>query len=311
MALPQIPKQKLFLIIGLILGIVALVMIKTYIDQEKSVERERVSRAISKMQTDQTAVLMARQDIPQGEVIEPNMFEPAIVPNQYLQSQAVTSVDKIAGMTTTAPIAKGEQITLSKLNSAAGTSASSTRRLGGGALAGSTPTGKRAITISVDNIAALGGMIAPGDYVDVLATIPLPAQTADGQQFNQSAVVPLFQNVLVLAIGQEIVAPTAPEGRYKKEEKKGFSPLITLALTPQEANLTAFVQEQSKIKLLLRSPADTAIEPVRAGNWDALFQYLMPKKEESTESTVEEPKPEIKYVEVYRGLNKEKVPLPQ
>jgi len=213
------------------------------------------------------------------------------------------------------PISKGEQITLNKLI---------WPREGGsgnisGTLAMVTPVGKRAITISVDNLASLAGMIKAGDYVDVIAMTPVPVETTEKKQGVQVAVIPLFQNVLVLAVGHEIGRPATsaslPEaGRYSKpsDEKSppsssGTTQLIALALAPQEANLIAFVQEQGKLRLTLRSPADSQVQPALPTTWDTLFKYIMPSKEGAKEP--EPVKEEIEYVEIYRGLNKEKVPL--
>jgi len=206
-------------------------------------------------------------------------------------------------MVTISPIAKGEQITLSKL--------AYPKDVGsGGNLAASTPFGKRAITIAVDNIASLAGMINPGDYVDVIALLPIPAQAPDGSQAVQAATLPLFQNVLVLAVGQNIGSPAAAvKGRYEKEAKQA-SPLITIALTPQEINFITFVQEQGKIRLVLRSPADSKVEPIQVANWQTLFQYLRPEISDSEEEAPQAavPSPEG-FVEIYRGMNQEKIPI--
>ena len=156
-------------------------------------------------------------------------------------------------MVTVAPISKGEQVSLSKLTKGG--------KAGGGNLAGVTPTGKRAISIAVDNISSLSGMVNPGNYVDVLAVIQVPIQ--DGKVANQVAVVPLFQNILVLAVDQNTggAVGSASTSRYAEAPSGssgggGGNSLITLALGPQEANLIAFVQEQGKIRLIMRSPAD-------------------------------------------------------
>jgi pilus assembly protein CpaB len=295
-------KQRIILIVGVVLALAAMVMTKIYIDQQVRTRDEARRRALAKQFANQTAVLVAKEDIAKGKVIDSGMLETAILPNQYVQPQAVTSLDRISGMVVIADISKGEQVTLSKL--------SSPREAGGGSLAMATPVGKRAITISVDNIASLAGMIKPGDYVDVMALVPVPAQTADGGQTAQAAVIPMFQNVLILAVGQEVGSASKLERRYKEEEKKEASPLITLALTSQEANLIAFVQEQGKIRLTLRSPVDSRIEPTQLITWETLFQYVMPqemRKPEPTEQVV--PAEPTEYIEVYRGLNREKMPL--
>jgi hypothetical protein len=77
--------------------------------------------------------------------------------------------------------------------------------------------------------------------------------------------------------------------------------VITLALSAQEANLIAFVQEQGKIRLILRSPGDTQVQPVAPASWDTLFRTVMPQ---AFTQPQEDTKPQKK-VEIYRGLQKE------
>jgi pilus assembly protein CpaB len=295
-----IDKQKLILGSGIILAVLAAFMIQMVMKQKEQAMQERAKAAIANLQSNQTAVLVAKQDIPQGSIIESEMFETSIIPNKFVQPQAVTSLDRISGMVTVAPISKGEQISLSKLVT--------NRKPGGGDLAGVTPSGKRAITIVADNIASLSGMVKPGDYVDVLAIMQIPVPGPDGKLTGQTAVVQLFQNVLVLAVGQNTGGATGPSGRYIETapSSSGGNNMITLALGPQEANLIAFVQEQGKMRLIMRSPADAKLEPITPVSWEAFFQYIAPPKQ-NVESSVNIDTTD--YVEILRGLNKERVPL--
>ena len=294
-----IEKQKLILISGVVLGIMAIVMTKMYLEQQQRALQDKARAAIASMQSNQTAVLVAKQDIPQGAVIDPGMLDTSIVPNKFVQPQVVTSLDRIAGMITVAPISKGEQISLSKLIHE--------RKSDSGGLAGATPSGKRAISIVADSIASLSGMVKPGNYVDVLAVIQIPTQGQDGRVTGQTAIIPLFQNVLVLAVGQNISGVASPAGRYESAPASSNSSgnaLITLALGPQEANLVAFVQEQGKMRLVMRSPADAKIEPIAPATWESFFQYIMPPKEAAAPMVDNN-----EYIEVLRGLSKERVPL--
>lgn len=301
----MLQRQRIILIvIAVALGLVAVLMVRSYLQQQRALIKKEEMKKLEKEQANLTSVLVASKDIPPGSAITPDSLEINIIPNQFVQPRAVTSLERIMGMIVVAPILKGEQITLSKL-SWSGERKKTT-------LSTATPVGKRAITISVTNIAALMGMLKPGDYVDVIAMIPVPTQTAEGKTVTQPITVPLFQNVLVLAVGQEIGAPSiAEESRYgKKEEVRRIepSPLITLALTPQEANIIAFVQEQGKIRLILRSPADSRVEPLQPANWETVFQYILPKNMAKKDAQEKEPKV-IEYVEIYRGLSKERIPL--
>lgn len=299
----QMQKQKLILIIGVALALIAVFMVKVYLDQQRALIREEVEKKREQVKESEAAILVATRDIPEGSKIDSGFLELNNVPKKFVQPQAVSSAERIAGMVTIAPISKGEQITLTKLKWPQDVSADTpTRR--GGSLASTTPIGKRAITVSVDNIAALAGMIKPGDYVDVIATVPIAVQAQDGKQVTQATVVPLFQNIAVLAVGQNTGAG-AQDNRYKKEGGDNAS-LITLALNPQEANIIAFVQEQGRIRLVLRSPADSQVQPFQVANWDTVFQYVMPEAAGNKDASKKETGG---MVEIYRGLNKEIVPL--
>jgi len=299
-------RKKLPLIIGIVVALVATYLIKIYTDQQRLAVIADANRKLSKIQSEQTPILVAAKDMPKGSTLDKDNVTVTIVSNQYVQPQAATSLDRVSGMLAAVPISKGEQITLNKLVSVRDIASS------GASLSMVTPIGKRAVTISVDNISAVGGMIRPGDYVDVVAMITVPVTTAQGKQSTQATSVSLFQNVLVLAIGQDMATSgqqqSAVESRYKKEEKRvmDFS-VITLALTPKESNLLGFVQDQGKIRLALRSPADAKIERIQSDSWDSLFQYLMPPEVvEAKDREAKEKKPPESYVEIYRGLNKEK-----
>ncbi len=295
-------QKKIPLIIGIALAAVSIILINVYMGQQKQLVVEKTKKEFEVRQANQTPVLVAKANIPAGTAINPDTLGVALVPNEYVQPKAATSLDRVAGMVTIAPIVKGEQINLDKL-------AFSRQRSGGG-LADLTPIGKRAITISVENTAALAGMIKPGDYVDVIAMVPIPVQTADGKQVTQIMATPLFQNILVLAVGNQLAAPSkADAGRYAPEGKaeNSASPFITLALTPQEVSLMTFVQEQSKIRLTLRSPSDSQLQQVPPATWESIFQYIMPKEAVQPEP-VKDPDSGLQ-IEIYRGLNKEKMPL--
>ena len=295
-------KQRLILVAGLILALAAAFSVNVYLNKQKKIYQEEAGRLAAKKQENQAAVLVARQEIPKGASITSEMLDTKILPREYVAPQAISSLDRVSGMVTVVPIAKDEQITLTKL--------SYPRQAGG--LAEVTPVGKRAITINTDSLSSVAGMIRPGDYVDLIATLPVPVQLPGGKQATQAASVPLFQNVLVLAVGQEMgtVSQAEAGGRYGKgEQKREPYSLITLALNPEEANLVAFVQEQGKFRMILRSPADSQTQPLRPASWETLFQYVMPKEIEQAKPETEEFIEPTGYVEIYRGLKKEKVPL--
>lgn len=282
--LPLMPKKFLPIIIAVGTGLLAILLLNTYLQRR---EEEIKRRALLKTKELTTAVL-ARQDISAGTVLKENMLKEETVHRALLQPRAATSIDRVVDKVTIAPISKGEQILLNKVTISGEVTT----------LSHKVPRGKRAITIAVDNISSVGGMLRPGDRVDVVGMVPWPVMTAEGKQATQMTSAPLFQDVLVLAVGQDFTYAPSP-GRTGERERT-VSPIITLALSPQEANLISFVQEQGKVRLTLRSPEDTQVQPVAPASWDALFRMILPPVEEQPV----EVKPTRK-VEIYRGLQKE------
>ena len=59
-----IEKQKLILISGVVLGVVAILMTKVYLDQQQQEAQAQARRSLAKMQANQSVVLVAKQDVP-------------------------------------------------------------------------------------------------------------------------------------------------------------------------------------------------------------------------------------------------------
>lgn len=285
----QISKKFLPLIVAGALGLIATILVNNYIARKTE---EANKKAILRQESFSTVVI-AKQDILSGAAIKESMLAEENVYKDMLQPRAATSIDRVVDKIAIAPISKGEQILLNKIT-VSGKEMSLSMKV---------PAGKRAITIPVDDISSVGGMIKPGDHVDVVGMVPIPVVNPEGKRVNQMTTMPLFQDVLVLAVGQEFSSFASLE-RVKKEEKPASS-VITFALSPQEANLIVFVQEQGRIRLLLRSPGDTQQQPASPASWDTLFKTVMPQAFQEPIAQKEIPVVPQKKVEIYRGLQKE------
>lgn len=279
----------------------ATVLIVSWLNQEQKRQADELNKKFKELHANVVDAIFSEKDIPQGTTITEDMLFTKPMARNSLPPEAVTSLSKVIDRAATVNIKKGSLISSDMIGWLAGKETT---------LAMRTPIGKRAITIPVDNIASLMGMIKPGDYVDVISLILLPT-IVDGKQGGQPATVPLFQNVQVIAVGSQLGRDQEQEPgtrrRREESELKGASPLITLALGPEEANLLAFVQEQGKIRLVLRSPGDAkTTETVVPASWETLLKYLYPNVDFSKPAVKEEPK-----VEVIRGFKKEMMPLIQ
>lgn len=295
-------QKRLPLIIAIACGIWAILLLNGYLKRRETEIWERIKQAQQQAQPAQppsqmVVVLVAGRDIPTQVPITPSDLLIKEIPAEYIQPGAVTSLDQVIGQIASIPIAAGEQILKTKLLPPGKI---------GKSLSEITPAGKRAVNVSVDNMASIANLIRPGDYVDVFALIALPEKAVQVTSAQSSAprLISLFQNVEVLAVGGEFTPAAEALSTAKKEQAKvtSASGAVTLALSPQEAVLLAFVQEHGKIKLALRSQEDTQKEAIKPADWDTLLQYLYPSREGGVEDR-------RSGVEVYRGLNKEVVPL--
>jgi pilus assembly protein CpaB len=115
-----------------------------------------------------------------------------------------------------------------------------------GGLSARVRQGIRALTISVDDVNAVSGMLRPGDRIDLLFSAR--AQGADAGAAVETARV-LVQNVAVLATGRQL-RPGADEG--------GARPFtsITVELSPEDATRLVVAQRTGRITALLRNPDD-------------------------------------------------------
>jgi len=284
-----VQKQRVIILIaGVVLGLIAVVMVSSYIKDMEKISRKEAAKALDKLRENQAVVLVASRDIPVNTPIQGTMLETSIVPREYVQPQAATSLDRISGMITIAPISRGEQISLTKLTS---TGQVSKHR----DLSSLTPPGKRAVSVIAENINEVSGLIRPGDNIDLIAVLSIPKEV-EGKKVMEQTIIPAFQNVLILAVGQETDLGASSKGQREKINQ------ITVALGPTEANIMTFLQDQGKIRISLRSSQDSQVEKAQPTTWDSVLQYLpsLKPKEESVES-----------IDIIRGTNKGKIPISQ
>jgi pilus assembly protein CpaB len=171
-----------------------------------------------------------------------------------------------------------------------------------------TPPGKRAVTILIDALSAVGGLVNPGDMVDVIAQLTIPKGFHPGGDKDLVTTV-LFQNLQVLAVNTQF-EPLETQASYNQQQNSREINL-TLAMDPNEAALMSFAQTNGKLQLALRSPADRGgITEMDIASWETLSDYIMeaqgtnlqiPKKKSAvavSAGTSEEITP---FVQVFRG----------
>jgi pilus assembly protein CpaB len=159
-------------------------------------------------------------------VITGNLVKRGEIPQQYVPSDAITDLASIRNDVAATDLVAG-QILESDLF------VSPTSRVAASATAQAIPKGDVAISVSVDAVHGVAGLIRPGDLVDILI------QASPGvEQF-------LYQNVDVLAVGTS-VAPsgvaTAQSSTPTTTPPASGSGLLTLALPADAAARIALAQ---------------------------------------------------------------------
>lgn len=189
-------------------------------------------------------VIVATRDIPAGQelsvLIDEGVFRTKSVDVEDLVPGAITDVYQLQGQRTGYPILAEEQIVAARL--------AGPLQAGGGVLG--IPDGLQAASITLEPQRVVAGAIQQGDHIEVFGTF-----TARGAGTLTTHVV--IDDALVLA-----VATPASD-----DLGSGGTGTITLAVTPEQAALLIFAQEQGHVWLTLLPPnqAGVHVPPVSLG----------------------------------------------
>jgi pilus assembly protein CpaB len=145
---------------------------------------------------------------------------------------AFTRIDDIVGRGLVTAVAENEPITEVKL----------APREAGAGLSPTIPAGMRAIAVKVNEVIGVAGFVVPGARVDVVATV---------RRSDDAVSKVLVSNVQVLTAGT----------RYEQERAKDAktpipSTVVTLVVTPEQAERIALASAEGQLTLTLRNPLD-------------------------------------------------------
>jgi pilus assembly protein CpaB len=132
-----------------------------------------------------------------------------------------------------------------------------------GAGAGLPPTikaGMRAMSVKVNEVIGVAGFVVPGTRVDVL-TVFQPGSRTDEQMARV-----VVSNVEVLTAGTRYDQEEA-----KKDGKPIQSTVVTLMVTPADAERISLVQARGQIMLALRNPLDAEPTDTKGVQLTSLF----------------------------------------
>jgi pilus assembly protein CpaB len=199
-----------------------------------------------------TPVVVARVAIQERTLVTDDMLEIRNVSGNSVAAGAFTSIDDVIGKVTKFPIEINQQVIATSV-------IDTSRPVGDALLANVIPTGRRGFSIGASQVGNAGGLILPGDWVDV-------NWACCGDSATVSRTV--LRNVQVAAVAQTIVSsgpvvdatPGAETGNPVAADAAPPAPdaiTVTLLLTPEEAQIVHLAERNGQLRLELRGPGDT------------------------------------------------------
>jgi pilus assembly protein CpaB len=188
-------------------------------------------------------VLVVREAIERGDVLLDERLAVREIPSDYVDARQVKAVDRsrITGLRVRTALEPDQTLLWTDLDVYADEQRDLSELI---------PDGYRAVSIRPSRGDASLGLVRPGDFVDVVANLQ---RAGSGEP---SAVV-LLQNVLVLAVGRELV-------RARQESSAGIGAddaSVTLSVSLRQAQLVSLASEQGRLSLALRNPSDQRTAP--------------------------------------------------
>lgn len=177
-------------------------------------------------------VAVASKALPVGTMLAPGDVKLVAWPAASPVAGGYSSVEEVVNRGLMAPVVENEPLTSSKV---------AVPEAGAG-LPPSIAAGMRAISVKVNEVIGVAGFVVPGTRVDVVVTL---ARRED----SQSRVV--VSNVQVLTAGTKYDQDQARDG------KPVPSTVVTLLVTPEDAERIALASAEGSIMLTLRNPLDT------------------------------------------------------
>ena len=222
MKLTQTNRFWALLAVSIALGGLAAWAIDRHLEH-KTLEIERIE------QGQQVTRLVAAHTIKTGAILQLSDLATRDIPLRWADpgSIATENVTRVVGMRATAELVAGQTILNAHLELPVDTGLAT--RLG---------NGKRAVTIPVDQISSLSGMLSPGDVIDLYVSFA---------HRGHRLTAPLLNEVPVLATGRQQVAAA--------EHRAGAGPseyaTVTLETTPAEAVKLVAARQDGTITAVL------------------------------------------------------------
>ncbi len=196
-----------------------------------------MQRVSAEQQVPQTApVVVAARPVAMGTLITRDHVKVVQWPTTASIEGSYSNPEDVVDRGTVTSFAENEPFVEAKL---------AAKGLGAG-LPPTIPAGMRAISIRVNEVIGVAGFVVPGSRVDVLVTIQPPAPSDPSKMTRMVA-----GNVQVLTAGTRI-----DQDQARADGKPIPTSVVTLMVSPEDAERLALAQNEGQITLTLRNPLD-------------------------------------------------------
>ena len=222
---------------------------------------------VREVEVARTFVVVASRALPTGVRLAAADLKVVPWPAGSMVAGGFTKVDEVVDRGLLSSVVENEPLVESKL----------APRDAGAGLSSAIPTGMRAMSVKVNDVIGVAGFLDPGTRVDLLVTI---------RRKDDSTSRTVASNVQVLTAG------TRGDQQRPKDAKPAAASsatVVTLLVTPEDAERIALAQAEGQIMLSLRNPLDTEATASAGVRTAALFGQAA------------EPEPVVKAVAVRRA----------
>jgi pilus assembly protein CpaB len=246
----RLPASWTMLVGAVVFGGLAVFSASRYISQ--TVQREK-DRLIPNVET--TDVVVAKADLKRGDIVGADNMAVRKVPKEFVPGTAVdpAGFGNVEGARLAVEMRRGEVLIRGTLEGA-DTSTFSTR----------VQTGVRAITLTVDEVNSLAGLLQPSDRVDLFFTAKPIKGSRIASPGGPDQTRLLMQNVIILATGRQ-VRPTIANGA-QTGVGRAFT-TITIEASPTDVERLILAQKAGNLTAVLRGNTDA--QPIVASAMDA------------------------------------------
>jgi pilus assembly protein CpaB len=200
----------------------------------------------SKVAIPTVEVLVAKVNLARGIELTPDMVELKQVALELVGAGSLKKTEDAIERAVLAPIAKGEIVLENRLGPK-----------GANGLAVQITEGMRAFTIETPKLSTgVGGMIQPGNHVDVILTITDTSRTENSDFTGGGSSTVLLQNIEVLAVDRQTDTPDASGKSAKSTKDSKDTKSVTLLVTPEQSAQLTLGQTKGTLFLSLRHPND-------------------------------------------------------